>query len=167
MAGRRISALLQHCHLVKSPPGHHRPKSTGLRINFFSSRSKTNFFLRRCNHRSVLSLEWSSSSSFHCWRQFPLCRSCANSRNTLPLTEQHSHASKALHASEQIQANDPRADWSALSVRLNAFHTVLHKVVLPTEWNLDHVIAKDPTPLVVKCYTHIRNTFDGSNPLHQ
>ncbi|KAG2127000.1 hypothetical protein BD769DRAFT_1668124 [Suillus cothurnatus] len=53
------------------------------------------------------------------------------------LMRQESIQVAALNSLAQVQLSDSHGDWSASEVRLNNFASVLHKVVLPIEWNTD------------------------------
>lgn len=85
------------------------------------------------------------------------------------LTVQQSNNALALHASQQIQAADSRGDWSALSVTLKSFHTVLHKANLPSEWDIRHCSGsgRNVPDFIKNVYSDVRNSFNGSKPLHQ
>ncbi|KAI5995892.1 hypothetical protein EDD15DRAFT_2195367 [Pisolithus albus] len=80
---------------------------------------------------------------------------------------EHSVGLLALQASEEIQASDPRGDWSAIDVRLITFASVLHKIKLPIEWDVAHV-SRDRVPsYIVDAYHFVANKYDGTKPLHQ
>jgi len=83
------------------------------------------------------------------------------------LSRQQSASSAAFRASEKIQTSDPRGDWSAISVRLVKFHTVLHKMSLPTKWNIRHLGFKSLPQEVIDSYTEVRDNFVCTNPLEQ
>ena len=88
---------------------------------------------------------------------------------TLPpafLSQQQSNNALAFQASQKIQAKDPRGQWSALDIRLNTFHTVLHKTNLPSEWDIEHVMDDIP-PYIIDAYSYVQRIYNSSKPLHQ
>ncbi|KIM65726.1 hypothetical protein SCLCIDRAFT_8157 [Scleroderma citrinum Foug A] len=82
------------------------------------------------------------------------------------LFRQHSNSSIAIQTSQAMQASDPRADWSALNVQLISFHTVLHKVNLPVEWNVSHIHGNGVPEYIVKAYQDVQSSYNANNPLH-
>jgi len=85
------------------------------------------------------------------------------------LTVQQSNNALALQASQVIQAADSRGDWSALAVTLKSFHTVLHKVNPPSEWDIQHCSGSGrKVPEYIKnVYSDVKKSFNGTKPLHQ
>lgn len=44
---------------------------------------------------------------------------------------------------------------------------MLHKTSLLIEWNMGHVRGNGIPDIVVQCYAHIKDSFNGTEPLHQ
>ncbi|KAG2146603.1 uncharacterized protein EDB93DRAFT_1250884 [Suillus bovinus] len=83
------------------------------------------------------------------------------------LTRRESIQVAVLNSSAQVQLRDSRADWSANEVRLNDFASVLHKVVLPIEWNTDHASLPCSSQYIADTYNYVRTIFNPSIPLHR
>ncbi|KAG2029409.1 hypothetical protein BDR03DRAFT_1018433 [Suillus americanus] len=83
------------------------------------------------------------------------------------LTRQESLYMAALQSSEVMELDDPRGDWNALDVRLNKFSSVLHKTVLPIEWDKHAASLATSCEYVIDSYNYVQNTFNPSTPLHQ
>lgn len=73
----------------------------------------------------------------------------------------------ALQSSEAIELSDPRGEWNALSVRLNKFSSVLHKTILPNEWDKGAASLGTCSKYIIDTYNYVQNTFDPAIPLHQ
>jgi hypothetical protein len=82
------------------------------------------------------------------------------------LTRRESIQVAALNSSAQVQLSDSRGDWSASEVHLNDFASVLHKAVLPIEWNTDLASLSCSSQHTTDIYNYIRTIFNPSNPLH-
>jgi hypothetical protein len=83
------------------------------------------------------------------------------------LTRQESLHMAALQSSEVIELDDPRGDWNALGVRLNKFSSVLHKTILPIEWDKNAASLVTCSKYVTDAYNYVQNTFDPAIPLHR
>ena len=83
------------------------------------------------------------------------------------LTRQESLHMAALQSSEVMELSDPRGDWGALSVRLNKFASVLHKTILPKEWDKSAASLATCSQYIIDAYNYVQNTFNPAIPLHQ
>ncbi|KAF9219655.1 hypothetical protein BS17DRAFT_821483 [Gyrodon lividus] len=80
--------------------------------------------------------------------------------------DQSTHA-LAICSSEKVQASNPRGEWSALDVELLTFHSVLHKLVPPMEFDIDNATLGKVSDYITKAYNHSKTSFNGTQPLHQ
>ncbi|KIN93084.1 hypothetical protein M404DRAFT_11489, partial [Pisolithus tinctorius Marx 270] len=94
-------------------------------------------------------------------------KALSSTMNSSTLSRSNSALLMAQQASVQIQSSDPRGDWSAIDVQLTAFDSVLHKVNLPSEWDLSHIAGGSSPPYILEAYHFVRNTYDGTKPLHR
>ncbi|KAI6043194.1 hypothetical protein EDC04DRAFT_2600374 [Pisolithus marmoratus] len=78
-----------------------------------------------------------------------------------------SNSAMAYQALQAIQAGDARGEWSAMDVQLTSFDTVLHKINLPSDWALAHIIVEGMPEYILDGYRFMQNTYDGAKPLHQ
>lgn len=83
------------------------------------------------------------------------------------VSRQPSTSTLAYYASEEIQAADPRAEWSALDPSLNNFKDVLHKVSLPVEWDINHATCDGGPAYITEAYQYVQRIYNASEPLHQ
>ncbi|KAG2063879.1 hypothetical protein BDR04DRAFT_1163227 [Suillus decipiens] len=82
------------------------------------------------------------------------------------LTRRESIQVAALNSSTQMQLRDSRGDWSASEVRLNNFASVVHKAILPTEWNTDQASLSSCSQYIIDTYNYVRTAFNPSIPTH-
>ncbi|KAG2060493.1 hypothetical protein BDR06DRAFT_1002397 [Suillus hirtellus] len=83
------------------------------------------------------------------------------------LTWQESLHMAALQSSEAMELSDTRGDWNALSVHLNKFSSILHKTILPVEWDKNTASLATCSQYVADTYNYIQNAFNPTIPLHQ
>ncbi|KAG2355766.1 hypothetical protein BDR07DRAFT_1381286 [Suillus spraguei] len=83
------------------------------------------------------------------------------------LTRQESLHMAALQTSEVIELGDPRGDWNALRVHLNKFSSVLHKTILPIEWDMNAASLANCPTYVIDTYNYVKNIFNPTISLHQ
>jgi hypothetical protein len=83
------------------------------------------------------------------------------------LTRQESLHMAALQSSEAMELSDARGDWNALGVRLNKFSSVLHKTILPVEWDKNAASLATCSQYVADAYNYVQNAFNPTIPLHQ
>jgi len=91
----------------------------------------------------------------------------ATAQPPLSLFRQDSNSSIAIQTSQAMQVSDPRAEWSVMEVQLNFFHSVLHKVKLPVEWNISHIHGTGVPPYIADAYKYVEDTYNANKPLHQ
>ncbi|KAG2030241.1 hypothetical protein BDR03DRAFT_1017336 [Suillus americanus] len=82
------------------------------------------------------------------------------------LTRRESIQVAALNSSAQVQLRDSRGDWSASEVRLNDFASVVHKVILPIEWNTDLASLSSCPQYIIDTYNYVQTTFNPLVPIH-
>lgn len=83
------------------------------------------------------------------------------------LTRTESTHIRALRVSEKLINDDPSGDWSALSVRLQNFYSILHKSAPPIEFTIKNASLDTTTDPIRDVYNYVFNSYNGTRPLHQ
>lgn len=105
---------------------------------------------------------------YHTWLNLGATSSWLTLGPATVVARQYSRQEVALYYSLLVQLADPRGDWLVLDVKLVDFHLVLHKTVLPTEFDLPlpSVSVQDGDHYIKETYNYVCDAYNCQNPLH-
>lgn len=73
----------------------------------------------------------------------------------------------AARAASHQQDTDVNAPWSALDIPLQDLGSILHREVLPEEWDLTPIVFPAGESYVKETYDWVKTHYSGSKPIHQ
>ncbi|KAG9311945.1 hypothetical protein JVU11DRAFT_8206 [Chiua virens] len=92
----------------------------------------------------------------------------SNQHSAALIARKQSRQQIAVRSSISVQLSDARGDWNALDVKLVDFHTVIHKTILPREFDMPSSNTSTSTTeaYIEETYNYVRAAYDRNKPLH-
>lgn len=99
---------------------------------------------------------------WNCWMSLGKINS-SNEQRAIALHPEEALHKAALDAQKAAMSRDAYTSWCTAEVGLSQLDSFIESVSLPTDW----AIPQQSTDYVLHTYEYVRDTYDGSKPLHQ